>query len=96
LRPAYRNFDPEAIDDRPQLLLWAHETVKFHNTFLIFLGGTITTSSTPVDSSPLQIFNGKSGIMGLTGDFAGVERRASKIRMLRQLEDLLFDFIDDD
>ena len=67
----------------------------FHSTFLIFLAGTIITS-TPVDSSPLQIFNGKSGIMALIGDYTRFEQRANKIHMLRQLADLLSAFIEDE
>eukprot|EP00751_Fragilariopsis_kerguelensis_P014201 CAMPEP_0170761004 /NCGR_PEP_ID=MMETSP0733-20121128/1908_1 /TAXON_ID=186038 /ORGANISM="Fragilariopsis kerguelensis, Strain L26-C5" /LENGTH=266 /DNA_ID=CAMNT_0011100895 /DNA_START=181 /DNA_END=977 /DNA_ORIENTATION=- len=79
--------DKGGPDKRLQLLLWAQETAQLHSTFLIFLGGTISASVQ--ESSPLQIFNGKSGIMELIGDYAGVERRASKLRMLQQLADLL-------
>ena len=86
--------DKGGPDKRPQLLLWAQETAQLHSTFLIFLGGTISAASAQ-ESSPLQIFNGKSGIMELIGDYAGVERRASKLRMLRQLADLLSAFLED-
>jgi len=86
--------DKGGPDKRPQLLLWAQETAQLHSTFLIFLGGTISAAAAQ-ESSPLQIFNGKSGIMELIGDYAGVERRASKLRMLRQLADLLSAFLED-
>ena len=92
-----RELDPKRLggpDKRPQLLLWAQETAQLHSTFLIFLGGTISAASAQ-ELSPLQIFNGKSGIMELIGDYAGVERRASKLRMLRQLADLLSAFLED-
>jgi hypothetical protein len=85
-----RDLDPHY---RYKIVLWAQETVQFHNTFIIFLGGTISTSS-PVDSSPLQSFNGKSGIMELIGDYAGVVR-GSKLRMLRQFVDRFSAFFED-
>jgi hypothetical protein len=78
-------------DIRPQLLLWAQKTVQLHSAVLLFLGGTISASAQ--ESSPLQIFNGKSGITELIGDYTGVERRASKLRMLRQLADFLSDLL---
>ena len=81
----YDQYTTLSVDKLLQLLLLAQETVQFHNTFIIFLGGTISTSS-PVDSSPLQSFNGKSGIMELIGDYAGVVR-GSKLRMLRKIVD---------
>ena len=88
--------DKGGPDKRPQLLLWAQETAQLRSTFLIFLGGTISAASAAQESSPLQIFNGKSGIMELIGDYAGViERRASKLRMLRQLADHLSAFLED-
>jgi hypothetical protein len=97
-----RDLSPQALNDpfikfadvRPQLLLWAQEIVQLQSAFLIFLGGAIVTSA--LDSSqPLQISSGKSGIMELIGDYTGVERRASKLRILWQLTDLLSAFIQD-
>ena len=86
------NLTPECgwtINRRPELLLWAREVVTTHQHFMLFLKGTVTSSS-----SLLETFNGKSGILELIGEYVG-NPKAKDVRTLRQLIELLSAFIEE-
>ena len=96
-------------DKRLAILSWAQGAITIHDNFQLFLKGTIVSTSfyetgttskrmklSPSSSlsSPLVIFNGKSGILELISEYVGIPS-AKDLRTYRQVNDLLSAFIED-
>lgn len=98
------------FDKRLNILVWARMFVAAHDTFRLFLKGTILSSSSirrhpnndygtrskyaKVSPSPVALLKGTSGILELIAAYAGTPK-ANDVRTVRQLIDLLSTFIDD-
>ena len=97
------------FDKRLNILVWARMFVAAHDTFRLFLKGTILSSRSirrhnnyygtrskyvKVSQSPVAFLRGTSGILELIAAYAGTPK-ANDVRTVRQLIDLLSTFIDD-
>ena len=97
------------FDKRLNILVSARMFVAAHDTFRLFLKGTILTSRSirrhnnyygtrskyvKVSQSPVAFLRGTSGILELIAAYAGTPK-ANDVRTVRQLIDLLSTFIDD-
>jgi len=82
-----------SYDHRETVLAWAQTSVANHDNDvqLLFTGMIASSKQT---ASPLEIFNGNSGILKLIADY-GVTGSPQQLRTLRQLIDRLPAFIDD-
>jgi len=87
LRPGnmYCKYDP-----RRTVLAWAQNAVTAHDNITVLLTGTHPKSSL----SPLQVLNGKPGLLKVIADYAGYPT-PHEFRIFRSLLQRLLAFIDD-
>jgi len=74
-----------ASKERRLLLEWANDLHRARNSFLLLMSGALPDCRY---SSPVKALSGKSGVLELIGDFAGIIR-GREARIVRQLTELL-------
>lgn len=100
LRPKY-DLRYCVVDERPQLLGWARESVEANDTFMAFLLGTLpaptnarrTRATVRRQHAPNRCLAGKSELLQLIADYAGIVR-GRDLRILRNLVEPLSRYLE--